>query len=229
MRTLVASLPVTIAAWNAPGRRLPEPAAYPSLVISVDPGLETPYAHHVAAGVERELPGQIALATDFIYVRGFKQPTTLDYNPLVPSLGQGRRPADVNGTPGTSASVLQYTSFGETWYRGITISASRRFTGRHQILVSYSLSKAEDNGTDFQSEFIAQDSGRGRNPADLDGLPIGFDTRSEKGPSLQDQRHRFVASGIYVLRTRGRIVLHRHDRLGPALQHSCWSRSEWGW
>ena len=200
VRTLVASVPTTIAAWNSPGRKLREPAtAYPSLVISLDPGLETPYAHHLAAGLERELPGRIGLATDFIYVRGFKQPSTLDYNPLVPSLGANRRPADVNGIPGSSASVLQYTSFGETWYRGVTVAASRRFIDTHQLLVSYTLSKAEDNGTDFQSEFIAQDSGRGRNPNDPDGLPIGFDPDSEKGPSVQDQRHRLVASGIYML------------------------------
>ena len=39
VRTLVASLPTTITAWNAPGRKLPEPSsAYPSLVISIDPG-----------------------------------------------------------------------------------------------------------------------------------------------------------------------------------------------
>ncbi len=200
VRTLVASLPTTIAAWNAPGRRLTEPSsAYPSLVISIDPGLETPYAHHLSAGMQRELPGQIALATDFVYVRGFKQLSTLDYNPLVPSLGPNRRPSDVNGVAGTSASVLQYTSFGETWYRGLTVTASRRYIDRHQLLISYTLSKADDNGTDFQSEFIAQDSGRGRDPNNIDGLPIGFDPDSEKGPSLQDQRHRLVASGIYML------------------------------
>jgi hypothetical protein len=200
VRTFVGSVPTTIAAWNAPGRRLPEPAtAYPSLVISLDPGLETPYAHHLAAGVTRELPGRIALAADFIDVRGFKQISTLDYNPLVPTLGANRRPADVNGIPGSSASVLQYTSFGETWYRGVTLAATRRFADRHQLMMSYTVSKAEDNGTDFQSEFIAQDSGRGRNPDDLNGLPLGFDPDSEKGPSVQDQRHRFVASGIYIL------------------------------
>jgi hypothetical protein len=66
-------------------------------------------------------------------------------------------------------------------------------------MVSYTVSKADDIGTDFQSEFIAQDSGRGRNPADLNGLPLGFDPNSEKGPSVQDERHRFVASGIYIL------------------------------
>ena len=200
VRTLVAALPTTIGAWNAAGRKLPEPAgAYPSLVISIDPGLETPYAHHASTGAQFELPGRIALSTDFIYVRGFEQPSTLDYNPIVPALGPNRRPADLSGVAGTSASVLQYTSFGETWYRGLSVAATRRFMNRHQLMMSYTLSKAEDNGTDFQSEFIAQDSGRGRDPNDLKGLPIGFDPNSEKGPSVQDQRHRFVASGTYIM------------------------------
>ena len=200
VRTLVAGLPTTIGAWNAPGRKLPEPAgAYPSLVISIDPALETPYAHHLSSGFQWELPGRIALGTDFVYVRGFKQPTTLDYNPLVPSLGANRRPHDLNGVAGTSASVLQYTSFGETWYQAASITVTRRFMNRHQIMASYTLSKADDTGTDFQSEFIPQDSGRGRDPNNLKGLPIGFDPNAERGPSLQDQRHRFVASFTYIM------------------------------
>jgi hypothetical protein len=80
------------------------------------------------------------------------------------------------------------------------VTASRRFANRYQFLFSYTLSKAEDNGTDFQSEFIAQDSGRGRNPNDLKGLPLGFDPNSEKGASVQDGRHRFVASATSVRR-----------------------------
>ena len=51
---------------------------------------------------------------------------------------------------------------------------------------------------DFQSCFIPQDNGRGRDPANPNGLPIGFDPDAERGPSLQDQRHRFVLSGLYV-------------------------------
>ena len=41
--------------------------------------------------------------------------------------------------------------------------------------------------------------GAGRNPADPTGLPLGFDPASERGPSLNDQRHRFVLSGIVQL------------------------------
>lgn len=202
VRTLVAQLPnpLPIAAWNAPGRRLAEPTTpYPSLKITIDPGMTTPYAHHAAVGIDRELAGQIALSTNIVYVRGFGQLGTIDYNPLIPALGPGRRPEDVNGIAGTSSTILQFTSFGETWYRGLTLAVNKRFSDRYQFLASYTLSKAEDNSTDFQSAFVPQDLGRGRNRQDPRGLPVGFDPDAERGPSTQDQRHRFVFSGVYLV------------------------------
>ena len=199
IQTLVRTFPGSLAAWNAPGHRLPESAAgsFPTLKFLIDPGLESPYAHHGSVGVDRELAGQMALSANLVYARGLNQIGTVDYNPVVVALGPGRRPQDTNGVAGTSASILQYTTFGETWYKGLTVSLNRRYAGRHQFLVSYTLSKAEDNSTDFQSAFIPQQNGRGRNPADVNGLPVGFDPLSERGPSTQDQRHRFVFSGLY--------------------------------
>src|SRR5581483_3590137 len=125
-------------------------------------GLKTPFAHQVSAGIDRQIGGGASLAVNFIYARGFNEIGTVDYNPLVPSLGPGRRPEDVNGVAGTSASILQYTSFGETWYRGLTLSVRGRLGPRSQWLASYTLSQAEDTSTDFQSAFIVQNTGRGR-------------------------------------------------------------------
>jgi hypothetical protein len=51
--------------------------------------------------------------------------------------------------------------------------------------------------SDFQTSFLPQDNGRGRDRADTTGLPVGFDPDAERGPSQQDQRHRFVVSGWY--------------------------------
>jgi hypothetical protein len=67
------------------------------------------------------------------------------------------------------------------------------------VLVSYTLSKAEDTSTDFQGAAVVQDQGLGRNPADPDGLPLGFDPLADKGPATHDQRHRFVLSGMVRL------------------------------
>jgi hypothetical protein len=204
VRTLVLQFPAAVSAWNASGRRLPEPTApYPSLTIVPDPNLKTPYAHQFCVGVNRELADRVSLAANLVYVRGEKLVGTLDYNPLVRTLGAGRRPDDliVNGVPvpGTSTTVLQPTSWGETWYRGMTLSLTRRFSNRHQFLVSYTLSKAEDNSTDFQSDFIPQNTGLGRDPDKPTGLPIAFDPGAERGPSLQDQRHRVALSGTFVM------------------------------
>jgi hypothetical protein len=205
IRTLVLRFPRTVPAWNAPGRRLPEAAvgSFPSLAITIDPNLETPYADHATFGLRQQLPALFSLSVDFIRARGRNQVGTLDYNPLVPELGPDRRPGDDvrNGiaVPGTSASILQYTSFGDTWYRGLAISLARRFDGRSHLLASYTLSKAEDSSTDYQNAFIPQDTGKGRDPHDPRGLPIGFNPALDRGPSLQDQRHRLVLSGSSLL------------------------------
>jgi Carboxypeptidase regulatory-like domain/TonB dependent receptor-like, beta-barrel len=200
VRTLLLPFPQSLAGWNAPGHRLAQPPpVFPSVEISIDPGMETPYAHHTAVGVDRELPGQMALSANVVFVRGFNQVGTIDYNPVVRSLGTNRRPEDLNGVPGTSSSILQYTSYGQTWYDGFTLSLTKRFSNRYQFLVSYTLSEAEDNSTDYQSAFIPQNNGEGRDDGNPNGLPIGFNPEDERGPSVQDQRHRFVASGLYVL------------------------------
>jgi hypothetical protein len=205
VRTLATRLgapgpPLPVLAWNSPRHMLPENAAgaFPSLVTAIEPDLKTPYAHHFSIGLDRELSGRIGLTTNYVHAHGYNQLGTIDYNPVVVSLGAGRRPLDVGGVPGTSASVLEYAGFGETWYDGMTVAVTKRFSGGRGFSVSYTLSKATDTSTDFQSTFLPQDNGRGRNPNDPNGLPLGFDPDGERGSSLRDQRHRLVLSGLYV-------------------------------
>ena len=207
VRTLVLRLPRSIPAWNAPGRKLSEAAAgnFPSLQFALDPGMKTPYSHQVSAGIDHRITQAITSSANVLYVRGFNQLGTIDYNPIVPALGPGRRPEDIGDIPGTSASVLQYTSYGETWYRGLTVSLSGRFHAGHQLLASYTLAKAEDNATDFQSAFIPQDNGRGRDRNNPKGLPLAFDPDAERGASAQDQRHRLVISGLFMLPAKLRL------------------------
>ncbi len=188
----------SIGAWRSPGHKVAEPATpYPSLVISPDPGLQTPYSQQASVGYTRAIGSVISLSADALYVRGHHQIGTIDYNPVIPALGPSRRPDDIGGKAGTSASILQYTSFGQTWYKGATLSLNKRLSNNYQFLVSYTYSKAQDTSTDFQSAFIVQDNGAGRDPNNLTGLPIGFNPNGDKGAATHDQRHRLVVSGLY--------------------------------
>jgi hypothetical protein len=197
VRTLVQTFPATLGAWRAPGHRLPEPAAaFPSLVIALDPELETPWAQQASFGVDRALAEDFSVAANLVWAHGEHQLGSIDYNPLVPALGTNRRPNDVGGRAGTSSTIIQYTAYGQTWYKGLSLSLSKRFTRNYQVLASYTLSKAEDTTADFQSVF-PQDMGRGRDPANPGGLPLGFDPEADRGPANHDQRHRFVLSGLY--------------------------------
>jgi hypothetical protein len=195
LRTINLRFPQAVGAWRAPGHKLPDPGvAGVSSVIVFDPSLQTPYARQASLGIDHQF-GEVTFSMSGLYIRGFAQPGALDYNPIIPSLGAGRRPDDINGIAGTSAAVTQYGTWGEAWYRGLVVSLAKPFTHHSQFMISYTLSKAEDTTSDF---FIyPNDTGRGRNPADPKGLPLGFDPLSEKGPSINDQRHRLVVSGLY--------------------------------
>jgi hypothetical protein len=206
LRTLVLTAPRSFAAWAAPDHRLSESVAtalaggsYPSVTIPIDPGFRTGYAHHAFAGWEQRITNIGTVSATVVLARGFDRLGTIDYNPVVPALGPGRRPLDVNGVAGTSASVLQYTSFGETWYRGLTLSLDSTPRAGAAVRVSYTWSKAEDTTTDFQSAFLPQNNGRGRDPADPGGLPLDFRAGDERGPAPHDQRHRVVASAVAPL------------------------------
>ena len=220
-RAFVVNAPFATVAWNAPGHRLSEPqvtalvgGAAASVVSVPSPSLKASYTHQTSAGVDHQLGSDLAVAVNVVHVRGFNLPGTLDYNPLLPSrLGPGRRPNDLpcsqplpppamcvnGGIPGSSTSVVQFTAFGESWYDGLTVELRKRLSHRHQFMASYTLSKADDTSTDFQTAFIPQNNGYGRNPADRAGIPVGFDPRSERGPATHDQRHRLVVSGVYEM------------------------------
>lgn len=203
VRVRLVAGPAAAAAWQSPGHRAPEPgSAYPRLTIAIEPDHETPFTRQAVAGIHHELPGALAVTGSVVYARGFNYPGTLDYNPLVAELGPNRRPLDAvdpatgQPIPGSSASVIQFTSYGQSWYKGLTLALTRRGAGGHQLSLAYTLSKAEDLFRDHV-DTVPQSQGRGRNPADPAGLPLGFDPVAEKALSHQDQRHRLVLSGVY--------------------------------
>ncbi len=201
VRLLQAGSALAAEAWRSPGYRLPEPQVpFPSLVQVTGAGFRTPRSRHVSIGWTQELARGLRLQLDFVDVEGRHQIGIVDYNPLMRALGAGRRPNDLSGQPGTSASVNQFANYGSSRYRGLAAGLQARIAERFEATVSYTLSMAEDEGSDmFGQSNVAEDPGLGRDPADRAGLPLGFDASAFSGPSAVDQRHRFVLSGIAEL------------------------------
>ena len=62
--------------------------AFPSLIISLDPNLQTSHAHQFSAGIDRAF-GTWTVSAAAAYVRGLNQIGTIDYNPVLPDLDWG--------------------------------------------------------------------------------------------------------------------------------------------
>jgi hypothetical protein len=198
LRLLRAGLPLSAAAWRSPGHRLAEPAApFPIVAQVAGPGFRVPFSRQLSVGFSQELGHGLLLALDGLLTRSRRQIGIVDYNPLVPALGPGRRPNDAGGQPGTSTSVNQFTSYGEGWYQGLVLSLRKRMSHGFEALLSYTLSDADDTVSDlFGQANVAEDPGLGRDPSDPGGLPVGFAPDSFRGPAAIDQRHRLVLSAL---------------------------------
>ena len=86
------------------------------------------------------------------------------------------------GVPVPYNSVDAQASDASSWYDALTVNLDKRFSRHFQLLSSYTWSHSIDNGTDLQSTLEPQDS---RFPW------------LEKSNSVNDQRHRWVLSGVY--------------------------------
>ncbi|HKV24921.1 MAG TPA: carboxypeptidase regulatory-like domain-containing protein [Candidatus Acidoferrum sp.] len=86
------------------------------------------------------------------------------------------------GAPVPFNSVDAQNSNGNSWYNALTVNVSKRFSKGFEMLSSYTWSHSIDDGTDLQSPLEPQDS---RFP------------NFERSNSVNDQRHRWVTSGVY--------------------------------
>jgi hypothetical protein len=86
------------------------------------------------------------------------------------------------GVPAPYNSVDTQKSDASSWYNALTVNLEKRFSKHFQMLSSYTWSHTLDNGTDLQSTLEPQDS---RFP------------QLERANSDNDQRHRWVLSGVY--------------------------------
>lgn len=162
-------------------------------------GLRNPYSEVASFSVEQALPLQTTLTEEYQYVHGVKLGRTSNINlaaPVLltsanavaagvssPTLQQLGRPVftTVRLNP-TYDAINQFASSANSSYSGATITLNRQFQDDFQILAGYTFSKTIDDAS--------YDTEQPQNP---------YAIRDEHALSLQNQRHRFTLSGLWLI------------------------------
>lgn len=140
----------------------------------IDNGLQNPMVQQMNIGVQRQFGRNYVLRADYLHNYGthFIIGRTIGsvFNPVV----------------GGPDLVKNLESSVKTKYDGFLLSFEKRYAGRYQFRASYTLSKTLNYANDDQIPFS-------NGPLDSNNL------QREYGPTPNDQRHRFVFSGVVDL------------------------------
>ena len=142
--------------------------------------LSTPYTDQVSGGWERALGSDVGLSIDGVYARGHNLLGSWDLN--YPA-GQARIRPD-----SSYQAILTTASMGQSWYRDLRVGLRKRYARGSAFSAVYLWSSAENLS-----------DGRGTFVVDQNAL------EAERGPTLNDARHRFSGSGTVALPWRLRL------------------------
>jgi hypothetical protein len=177
---------------------IPQAGVAPS-IWQAQPGLANPYSETASLGVERQLPAQWTVGAEYRFVRGVKMGRAVNVNLLPPVLLTLANAVGL-GIPSPTAQQLgrlifpqqrlnpaydavnQFQTEAISSYNGATVTLNRQFTEEFELMAGYTFSKTIDDAS--------YDTEQPQNPYALG---------EERALSLNDQRHRFVLSGLWVL------------------------------
>lgn len=152
------------------------------VLIGLDPNFKTPRTHQFSIGVQRELPGRLALDVSYVGGLGRNLLQTVDINKTpVGSVAPTNAARPFRGW--STISMRQTTAASS--YNSLQMALMKRFERGVQFTVNYTLSKAEsDASSDRNAADTAQD------PANL---------KAERAATAYDRTHIFGAHYIWEL------------------------------
>jgi outer membrane receptor protein involved in Fe transport len=192
---LVPRYPATYA-------ELPTGIALPRPTIFVfDGDYESPEVHQASAGFEYALRDDVAIGVSYLFVAGRKLSRSTDINvgaPVATSIPvQGGGALSVQQFPtvrpfANFSRIIQFESTAESTYNGVTVELRKRFGGRLQASLAYTLGRVKDTAPDATAVVPSSgdDAKFASNPADFE---------ADRAPGNNDQRHRVVFSGYWDL------------------------------
>ncbi len=175
-------------------------AAVPSIFV-FDPKFQNPMVHQASAGVEQVLTNDMAVAVNYLYVRGRDLPRSTDINigtpasVVIPIQGDGSATVKRYGSDKPFlkfARVIEFQSTSESKYNGLTVEINKRFSHNWQAKLAYTLSRVLDDKPDATA-VVPQGSDDAKYASD----PRDFG--ADYAPGDNDVRHRLVFSGVWNL------------------------------
>jgi len=181
------------------GYPAPETFVRPSTVFALDHTAKPPYAQTWNLSVQRSVRDRYLVEVRYVGAQGTRLPRNVEANPAVFGPGATPQNADrrriyANCPPDGGAcdfsTVAMTSNILSSSYHAGQASVSRRYAAGFGFNVSYWFSKSIDylsamNLSGAAAKPLAGENDLAQNPFDLD---------AERGPSLFDARHRFVAS-----------------------------------
>jgi hypothetical protein len=151
----------------------------PPVILRAAPGVVNPYSQQFSFGVEREVAGNLSVSLSYLGNHGSKIIRSRNIN-LQQNGSNAYGPTFGPVNPRLVQDNIAESSGGSI-YHGLAAGLTKRYSSRNQFQVSYTLSKAIDDVTDFITDLQAANQ---------------LDLRAERSLSSFDQRHRLVVSGV---------------------------------
>lgn len=151
-----------------------------SLRFSTGDTMDTPYTVQANIGFDYSSGNGLLFGLNFVHARGHHIPLFRDLNPII---GEGVVPGLPRHADDSVGSIVAIETMGNTWYDALEAQL-RRTKGLLRYTVSYTYSKAEDDGSDPLM-----------NRATLP--PDSSDIAGERARTDSDRRHRLVLVGTW--------------------------------
>jgi len=181
---------------------IPTGVALPRPTIFVfDGDYENPQVHQASGGVEYALNDDISVGASYLFVKAQKLSRSTDFNvgtPVAEALPiQGGGSLTVPRFPAARPfasfdRIIRFESTADSTYNGFTVEVKKRFRGKLQASLAYTLGKVTDTKPD-QTAVVPgsfDDAKFASNPADFE---------ADRAAGDNDQRHRLVFSGFWDL------------------------------
>jgi hypothetical protein len=162
---------------------------------TIDPSFEVAHTWQTSAQVERAFGRDFTASVAVMYAKGNQLPVVTNINPINPigTLADGRPIFSTTSNAQTRLDprfnqILEVQSIGESTFKSMTVSASKRYAKGLSMNVQYSLGKGLDNTPLLTQLTVQSETGRS-DPTNLD---------RDLGPNPLDVRHSFNGNIVYL-------------------------------